>query len=46
MPQRISREQMIDFLLKADESKIIDLREVTIKEPEPARIHKSVKCDI
>ena len=46
MPQGISREQMIDFLLKADVAEIIDLKDVTINEPEPATIHKSVKCDI
>lgn len=46
VPEGASREEMIDFLLKADESEIINLKNVTIEEPEPARIHKSVKCDI
>ena len=45
-PEGISREQMIEYLLKADESEILDLKNVTIEEPEPARIYKSIKCDI
>ena len=46
MPEEAGREKIIDYLLKADESEIIDLKSVTIEEPEPARIHKSIKCDI
>ena len=46
VPEGITREQMIDFLLKADESEIVELKKVIIKEPEPARIHKSIKCDM
>ena len=37
---------MIDYLLKADESEILTVINVTIDEPEQARIHKSVACDI
>jgi len=46
MPPEISREQMIEYLLKADESEILALKNVKIEEPEPARIHKSLKCDV
>ena len=45
VPREISREQMIEYLLRADESEILTLETVKIKEPEQARIHKSVKCD-
>ena len=46
IPEDQSREQRIEYLLKADESDILDLKNVTIEEPEAARIHKSVRCDI
>jgi formylmethanofuran dehydrogenase subunit E len=46
VPEEAGREQMIDYLLNADESEIITIKDVTIEEPEQARIHKSVKCDI
>lgn len=37
---------MIDYILNADESEIIALKNVTIEKPEPARIHKFINCDI
>lgn len=46
MEQGMSREQMKDFILNADDSKILSIKNVTIEEPEPARIHQSIKCDI
>ena len=46
MPEGKTREQIIEYLLKAHESEILNLKNVTIEEPEPARIHKSIKCDV
>lgn len=43
---RGNREKMIDWLLKAPDSDIVSLKEAEIKEPEPARIMKSIKCGL
>ena len=45
LPEGINREQMIEYILEAGESEILDLKTVKIEEPKQARIHKSVKCD-
>ena len=40
-----NRQERINWLLSADEKDIIDLKEVVIKEPQPAKIYSSVKCE-
>jgi len=40
------RAELIQFILQAQESDILSLREIAIETPEPARIHSSVNCDI
>ncbi len=42
--ERKNREEMINWLLSADESDIISITQVDIEEPEPAKIFPSVKC--
>ena len=42
---RGSREEMLKWLLVADEKDIISVNEVNIDEPEPARMVPSVKCE-
>ena len=44
--QGISREAVKDFILTAEDEELLSLTNVEIKEPESARIHHSVKCDI
>ncbi len=46
IPAGLSREQMINFLMKAQDAEILIVSEVTVKEPEPARIFKPFPCDI
>lgn len=41
-----SREEVKNFILSAEDDELFSLTDVEIKEPEPARIHKSIKCDI
>jgi formylmethanofuran dehydrogenase subunit E len=41
-----NREEMIKWLLSADENDIIRITDVDIKEPEPARVFRSVKCEL
>jgi formylmethanofuran dehydrogenase subunit E len=41
-----SREDVKDFILKADDDELLSLTEVSITEPEPARIFKSIICDV
>lgn len=41
-----SREEIKDFILNADDDELLSVTEVSINEPEAARIHKSIKCDI
>ena len=40
-----SREEIKDFILNADDDELLSVTGVSITEPEPARIFKSVKCD-
>lgn len=42
---RAGAEKFKEWLLNADENEIIKLQEVSIEEPEPARIFKSTICD-
>ena len=42
---RNNREDMLKWLLVADEKDIISVNEVDIDEPEPARMVPSVKCE-
>ncbi len=42
---RKDRENLVQWLLNVPEKEIINLEEVPIEEPEPARIFKSVKCE-
>ena len=48
MPSTISddRQALAQFILKAPAEDILSYTEVDIDEPLPARIHKSVTCDI
>lgn len=41
---RNDRARFIEWLLTAPEEEVVSLREVVIKEPEPARIMKTVEC--
>ncbi len=41
-----SRDEIKEYILSADDDELLELEGVAVKEPEPARIHKSVKCDI
>jgi len=41
---RENRQEFINWLLSTDEKDIIDIKEVTIKEPEPAKMYPTVKC--
>jgi len=43
---RNSVQEFINWLLSADEKDVVELREVFVEEPEPAKIHRSVKCEI
>lgn len=43
---RADRARFIDWILSAPEDRIVELREMEMKEPEPARIFKSVPCAI
>ncbi len=43
---REDRQELVKWILSAPEEKVIELREVEIKEPERARIMKSVICDV
>ena len=42
---RKDRHELIHWLLSVDEKDIIDLKGVVIKESEPARMHRSVRCE-
>lgn len=42
---RKSKQEFIDWLLSADEQDVVILKEVVMKEPEPARIYRPIKCD-
>ncbi len=48
VPEKVrkNRDEMINYLLSADESDIIAITEVNIKEPEPAKVFPSVKCEL
>ena len=39
------RQEVINRILSADEEDIVDIKEVTIKEPEPAQLYSTVKCE-
>jgi formylmethanofuran dehydrogenase subunit E len=41
-----NRQKFIDWLLSAPEKEVVSLQEVRIDEPEPARIMKTVTCEI
>jgi len=41
-----SREEIKEFILNAGDDELLSLKKAEIKEPEPARIHQSIKCDI
>ena len=41
----LSREEMIDWILSTSENEIVKLEEITIPEPEFARILKTVICE-
>lgn len=41
----LSRDEMIDWILSASENEIVKLEEITIPEPEFARILKTVICE-
>ena len=45
-PMRKGREKFIDWLLSAPEKEIVSLKDVRIEEPEPARIMKTVVCEL
>ena len=42
---RKNRQETINWLLSANDKDILDIKDVVIKEPEPARIYPSVKCE-
>jgi len=42
---RENRQEIINWLLSVDEKDIIDMKDVVIKEPEPARMYPTVKCE-
>jgi formylmethanofuran dehydrogenase subunit E len=42
---RKDRENLIQWLLNVPEKEILNLKQVQIDEPEPARIFKSVNCE-
>jgi formylmethanofuran dehydrogenase subunit E len=46
MEKANDREGMKNYILEADESDIVTIRNVTIDEPEPAEILESVDCEI
>ena len=39
-----NREALVDWILKANKKAILRLKEVSVDEPEPAHVHKSVPC--
>lgn len=41
-----SREELISMILTLDDEDLLSITDVFINEPEPARIHNTVKCDI
>lgn len=43
--QRDDRDAFIKWLLEAPDDFILRLQDVTVAEPEPARIHNSIVCD-
>ncbi len=43
---RRSKQDMIDWILAADENEVVDVKEVTMDPPPKAQIHKSIKCDV
>jgi formylmethanofuran dehydrogenase subunit E len=43
---RADRDRFTDWILSAPDDRIVEIREVEMKEPEPARIFKSVPCDL
>ncbi len=43
--KNLSREEMIDWILSISENEVVKIEEVTISEPEFARILKTVNCE-
>lgn len=43
---RADRQALTDWILKAPDNDILTVTEVTIPDPEPARIRKSIPCSI
>ena len=41
---RENREALVEWILKAQKEDVLHLKEVTVDEPEPARVHESVPC--
>ena len=48
LPENIreNRQELVKWILSAPQEKVIELKEVQVKEPERARIMKSVICDL
>ena len=43
---RASKQQLMEWILAADEKDVVDVKEVSIEPPPKAQLHKSVKCDV
>ncbi|MFC1978796.1 FmdE family protein [Chloroflexota bacterium] len=42
---RSSKQDMIDWILAADEKDVVDAKEVSLKPPPKAQVYKSIKCN-
>jgi formylmethanofuran dehydrogenase subunit E len=43
---RASKQDMIDWILAADEKDVVDVKEVSLEPPAKAQVYKSIKCDL
>jgi len=46
LPQELDREKLVKWILSAPQEQVVKIEMVDIEEPEPARIMKSVICEL